>query len=100
MAAKRGTDVSALVRADIAGTIASRSGNASVAPIPRMNVRRGNALFAITIAAPSSCPSICGQRGPHLKRRARDDALDQRGEAIVRGRRVSLDPPDRRRIRG
>ena len=38
---------------DIAGIIASRSGNATVAPMPRMNVRRGNAIFVITIRTAS-----------------------------------------------
>jgi hypothetical protein len=35
--------------ADRAGTIASRSGNATVAPIPRRNVLRGNAIFVMII---------------------------------------------------
>ena len=38
-------DVSA--RSVDAGTIASSSGNASVAPIPRKNVRRGNAILVM-----------------------------------------------------
>jgi len=32
-----------------AGDMASRSGNATAAPIPRRNVRRGNAVFVINI---------------------------------------------------
>ena len=36
-------------RADRAGTIASRSGSARVAPMPRRNVRLGSASFVITI---------------------------------------------------
>ena len=49
MAAKRGAAFEP--RADIAGTIASSNGSATVAPIPRMNVRRGSAIFVITIDA-------------------------------------------------
>jgi hypothetical protein len=36
----------------MAGTIASRSGNASVAPIPRRNVLRGSAIFVMIMFSP------------------------------------------------
>ncbi len=39
-----------LANAVIDGTIALRSGNATVAPIPRRNVRRGMAFFVMIIA--------------------------------------------------
>ena len=40
--------------ADRAGTIASSSGSASVAPIPRRKVRRGSAIFVMNI-----CMTLC-----------------------------------------
>ena len=38
-------------RPESAGTIASRNGSASVAPMPRSNVRRANAFFVMNIAS-------------------------------------------------
>src|SRR5437764_14920231 len=107
MAANRGAGFAAFDCADIAGTIASRSGSASVAPIPRMNVRRGNAIFLITMsrsparrdgAPPPSIRALL--RHPHLKRRARDDAMDDRRKTVARARRLALDLADRRRVEG
>src|SRR5262245_38026795 len=78
-AANRGAAVVALDWADIAGTIASRNGSANVAPMPRMNVRRGNAILVITIdTSPALVRAV--PRHPHLKRRARDDTLDERAK--------------------
>src|SRR5438034_319788 len=59
-----------LASAVAAGTIASSNGSASVAPIPRRNVRRGRAFFVITIRISSvktgfhavrltQIPSVC-----------------------------------------
>src|SRR5262245_58057138 len=94
MAAKRGAPAA---RAVIAGTIASRNGSASVAPMPRRKARRGNAILVITIEAPSI---RARWRHSHLKRRARDDALNKRQEPVVRARRLTLDVADRRRVGG
>src|SRR5215510_13219603 len=102
--------------AESAGTIASRSGSASDTPIPRRNVRRGNASFSMYMAsAPrASFLLLCGRRLrppgpivrhscrrvrlPHLKRRALRDADDESLHRVVRSFGIADDPPDRRRI--
>src|SRR4051794_2636882 len=107
MAANRGTGFAAFDCADIAGTIASRSGSASAAPTPRMNVRRGNAIFLITMSRSPARRDGAPRRSirallrhPHLKRRARDDALHDRRKTVGRARRLPLDLADRRRVEG
>src|SRR5712691_7189009 len=73
MNAKR---IGRVVAAPNAGVMASSTGKASVAPIPRRTVRRGIAFLKSTIANP-----------PHLKRCAFDDAKDdRRPRLIIRGR--------------
>ena len=46
-------------RAVIDGTIASRSGSATVAPMPRRNVRRGKAFFEMIMMLSSSGTACC-----------------------------------------
>src|ERR1700716_1822594 len=80
----------------IAGTIASRNGRATAAPIPRRNVRRGKATFVIIIPTSLTLPGS-GFR-PNLvnstitthvhrhslgKRNAYHDLLNQRFEAVI-----------------
>src|SRR5262245_34115049 len=91
----------------MAGTMASSSGNATVAPTPRRNVRRGSANFVITIEQPPYLRNrnwaritLIGAavRQLHLERHARDHALDESSKPQVVARRVALDPPDGRCI--
>ena len=65
MKPRRG-DGFAAVRASAvpAGTIASSSGNASVAPTPRRNVRRGNDIFVIIMTTFSSSGTAYSGRSP------------------------------------
>src|SRR5438477_3514520 len=55
------------VAAAKAGVMASSTGRARAAPVPRRKARRGIDFLVITIACP-----------PHLKRRALDDAENDR----------------------
>src|SRR5438128_1520927 len=57
-----------LARGVAAGTIASNNGSASVAPMPRRNVRRGMAFFVIIILI----SSFHGGRQPRNVRRERE----------------------------
>src|SRR5580700_3423172 len=57
-----------------AGVMASSTGKASAAPVPRRKARRGIDFLEISIACP-----------PHLKRRAVDDAENDRRPALVVG---------------
>src|SRR5688500_15652905 len=90
--------------ADSAGTIASSSGSPNVAPTPRRNVRLGKAIFVMNIRSipPGSLKAsgyrCCRCAHPHSKRRALDDAGQQRGEAIVVLRRVADDGAHRGRV--
>src|SRR5689334_10405084 len=53
MAPNRGTGFAAVAAvAVIAGTMASSSGSARVAPTPRRNVRRGNDCFVMIMTSP------------------------------------------------
>jgi len=45
----------------LAGTMASSSGSATAAPIPRRNVRRGREVFVMNIAN-LTCESLPGSR--------------------------------------
>src|SRR5712692_4458259 len=101
------------------GTIASSSGSASAAPMPRKKVRRGNAILVIVMTGslllnktrnagcpygPSSLTS--GRRGgrwrrysrPHLKGRAPDNARDQRPKTVMVRGRVARDLADGGRV--
>src|SRR5262245_1636390 len=69
-----------------AGTMASSSGSAMVAPRPRRTVRRGRCL-----------PVMIMFGLPHLERHALDDSSDDRGPAFV-ARGIADDLPDRRAI--
>ena len=51
---KRCTGLAAVLAASVnAGTIASNNGNATVAPMPRRNVRRANAFFVMIMVVAS-----------------------------------------------
>src|SRR5687768_4996336 len=107
MAVNRGAP---LTWAFIAGAMASRNGSATVAPMPRMNVRRGNASLVITIeislqnrstkVEPYLCLIAVFLSHPHCKRSARHNPLNQRFELVVLPRGVPLDFADRRRVGG
>src|SRR5262245_61473815 len=105
--------------ADSAGIMLSRSGSASIEPIPRSTVRRGIAIFEMIIARPflqearrsggflapsvsvtrSCCRLVSLSPGHrHAERRAPDDASDDGGPGIIRGRRVARDATDRRQV--
>src|ERR1700730_5256050 len=87
--------------ADSAGTMLSRNGNASVAPMPRNTVRRGIAFLEINIALPLFCRDanrLPALDRPHAERRARDNACDDRRPAIVALSRVTRDFTHRRLI--
>ena len=85
-----------------AGTIASSRGSATAAPkVPRRNVRRDRCFFVMIMCYCGhfrSCDAVDGfgrlQFGPHLERRALDDAHDDRREAIVVLRRFLTIAPD------
>ena len=88
-----------------AGTIASSSGSAIAAPnVPRRNVRRDRCFFVMIMAtAPSLVRPLLDWFGrlqprPHLERRALDDAVNDRREAVVVLRRLLHDAPDDRHI--
>src|SRR5580700_4547582 len=96
MAVNLGT---AAVRADVAGIIASRNGNATAAPVPRRRVRRDNAIFRITIGRLLNSVSFF-LRHSHLKRYTSHNILNQGGESKAVGSSLPLDLADRRRIAG
>src|ERR1700736_4316074 len=87
--------------ADSAGTMLSRNGNASVAPMPRSTVRRGIAFLEINIALllffrhAKRWPAL---DRPHAERRARDNACDDRRPAVIVLSRVARDLANRRLI--
>src|SRR5690349_24521708 len=83
-----------------AGTIDSSSGSARVTPMPRRNVRRGNAILVINIEAPSICCDNVRLSGfdPLLKRRAVDDAENERREPVVLRGAVADDLPHFRHV--
>src|SRR5687767_2009791 len=86
-----------------AGTIASSSGSASVAPRPRRTVRRSRAFFVMNMFDPQALgvrlwalaqsrkPKALTRRLPHPERRTLHDTDDERGEAIVVLRRIAHD---------
>src|SRR5262245_60807603 len=83
------------------GTMASSSGSASVAPMPRRTVRRGIAFLVISMALLLR-RSRCGSRAvlrpvrrAHGKRCARSDANNDRRPAIAVTRSVARDAPHR-----
>src|SRR2546427_8277033 len=94
--------------------MASSNGSAKLAPIPRRNVRRGNAFLVMIIVtsslftrggpSPRSGRSACGdpyaQRrcATHLKRRALHDSEDERRDAEILRPRLPNDGAYRRRI--
>src|SRR5436190_8823423 len=104
--------------ADSAGSMLSRSGSASIEPIPRSTVRRGIAIFEMIIAslsyrrsedpkifcAPLSVSVARSRRrlsrlsrsDRHAERRALDDAGDDGRPGVIAGRRVARDAADRR----
>src|ERR1700716_722394 len=88
---KRFTGLAAvLARADSAGTMLSRNGNASVAPMPRSTVRRGTAFFAMNM------PSLLllAPRRAHAERRAVENAADDRRPAVIALLRVARNFPE------
>src|SRR5215208_164795 len=88
--------------ADSAGTIASRSGNATVAPTPRRNVRRGSAILVMImcLSLPWLSRESCGLAllDLHPERVARGDPDNNRGERVLVPRRLLDDPPDDRLV--
>src|SRR5262245_46606369 len=105
--------------ADSAGIMLSRSGSASIEPIPRSTVRRGMAIFEMIIAGPFLqearrsggllAPSVSVARScrrlvslfpchRHAERRAPDDASDDGGPGVICGRRAAGDAADRRQV--
>src|SRR5687768_15930847 len=106
MAVNRGA---ALAWALMAGTIASRNGSATVAPRPRMNVRRGNASFVITIRQPPKfaqltlSPTVLIRvilRHSHCKRCTGHNPLNKRLEPVIVACGIPFNRPHRRRIDG
>src|SRR5688500_8808156 len=101
MPTKRFTGAAAVRRSGVsAGTIDSSSGNASVTPAPRRNVRRAMCFLATNISGsltahyepqrPShSAANLIGRDRPivrlhpHLKLRTLHDAHDHRREPVV-----------------
>src|SRR5216110_3503438 len=101
----------AFANTERAGTIASRNGSATAAPMPRSTVRRDIVLFEINIRSPLPLTIGRGQRRfdrfRHPERRAVDDAEHERRHAKVvlsgvaddradRGHVGVLDPPSER----
>src|SRR5690349_12218775 len=76
-----------------AGTIASSSGNASAAPIPRNTVRRSRAFFVMNMLGVTSAGF------PHPERRTLHDPRDQRRDTIVVLRRIAHDGTNCRHVR-
>src|SRR5688572_26710673 len=73
-----------------AGTIASRKGSATVAPMPRRTVRRERCfLVRYMLISPA-----------HLECWTLDDPQDEGREAITRSGRVAHDPADGRHVEG
>src|SRR5436309_8231237 len=72
-----------------AGTMASRSGRLSVAPIPRRNVRLGSDCLVTNM--PVFSLIRFRPRAPHLERHAVDDPANQRLHAVTARRRVLHD---------
>src|SRR5438128_1215871 len=66
----------------LAGTIASSNGSEIVTPMPLRTVRRDRCFLVITIAFGSLLVGR-GLSSAHLKRRAVDDAHDERREAQI-----------------
>src|SRR5437867_4942047 len=103
------------VRSESAGTIASNSGSANVAPTPRRNVRRGNDILVMMNMTSSTFPDArpegrarnatrrrpelqLGRGSSHLKRRALDDPENDPREPIVVARSLARDRADGRRV--
>src|SRR5438128_7889799 len=88
--------------ADNAGTIASRNGSATVAPIPRRKVRRSNAFFMTNLISPLLTLRRFRLRRQlclaHLERSALHDAQDQRCEGVIAARAFSDNRADGRLI--
>src|SRR5262245_2167546 len=79
-----------------AGTIASRNGNATVAPTPRKKVRLGNAVFVRNM-----CDLLPSRLESHLKGSTRHDPIQKRCETILLLCRVAHDlSNDRHVVRG
>ena len=87
-----------------AGTMLSRNGSAIAAPRPRSTVRRGIAIFVMIM----TCASHVRSRRVRVNRRpvriwngvALRDAQNDRRPAVIGGRRVPHDLPDRRHVVG
>src|SRR5689334_10008108 len=77
----------------MAGTIDSRSGSASVVPMPRRIVRRDSALFVTNIVS-----SLDRSLPAHLKRRALHDPENHGGEPVVLGGGVTKHAADDRHV--
>src|SRR6185436_20547741 len=80
-----------------AGTIDSRNGNATAAPIPRNMVRRERLFFIVNICV---LLKVLGRDRLHplLKRRTLYNPQDQRRKTIILLRRVAHDRANRRHV--
>src|SRR5262249_4859492 len=105
IAQRRVLPTAAVLRRGVwAGTMASRNGNARVAPIPRRTVRREMCFFSINIAFPRSVDPLvvtfgCLFRPSHLKRCALYNSNDDGFESIAVLCGIAIDGPDRRHIK-
>src|SRR5687767_7224924 len=101
MPTNRFTGAAAVSRDGVnAGSIESSSGNASVTPAPRRNVRRGMCFLATNIVV-----SLLGTHSrihalhPHLELRALHDSQYDSRESVVVLRHVVRNCPDCRHVR-
>src|SRR3954468_2823814 len=81
-----------------AGTMASRSGRATVAPIPLRTARRDTCFFEMYIGRPLFSSWRDGFPGAHLEGRTVDDSQDKRGEAVAVLRRLLRNRANRRLV--
>src|SRR5260221_12938734 len=99
---KRFTGLAAVpASAESAGTMLSRNGSASVAPMPRRTVRRGIAFLEMNIHRSlffRHAQRLAALSGAHAERRAADDAADDGRRPIVTLRGFPRNFPDRRLI--